>query len=319
MNKFDYVIKEAGFVSSALNLASKGIQSAKNIGQIASTFVKSNKLSNFTDLFKKYESKVQLVNHDSALSASKQFTLTNITLTKNLKTNEGNIDDNKIYAKNAIVMDDNSGFSGLIAKTINYENDIAIKSFKDLLKKYENVFDVESFIKETKKNNRFWIIISKKGDLTVDKARQEEEKAEQEVFSSTNVENFNNVFDSYHPEFLTEAKKIKNLVPFNSVEYDTYFIYKSQYPQNVGKFVITIKGQQPKQSFGNMIKMEGNCSGLAQVGNKTLYARWYFLNDFSDLEQQEKEKNEPKSISLQGKEETEKQVPINTQPTSNPT
>jgi hypothetical protein len=306
MNKFDYVIKEAGFVSSTLNLASKGIQSAKNIGQIASTFVKSNKLSNFTDLFKKYESKVQLVNHDSALSTSKQF------IVRNLETKEGNIDNQKTYSKNAIVMDDNSGFSGLIAKTINYKNDIAITSFKELLKKHQNVFDVDSFINGTKKNNRFWIIISKKGDLTVDKARQEEEKDEQEVFSASTVgESFVNVFNGYHPDFLTEGK-ITNLVPFNAVEYDTHFIYKSQYPQNIGKFVITLKGQQPKQSFGNMIKMEGNCSGLAQVGNKTLYARWYFLNDFSDLEQQEKEKDDPKSISLQGKEETEKQVPITT-------
>jgi hypothetical protein len=318
MNKFDCVIKEAGYISSALNLASKGIESAKNIGQIASTFVKSNKLSNFTDLFKKYESKVKLVNHDSALETSKQFTFFGLR-DPNIKTNEGNIDAQKTYSKNAIIMDDNSGFSGLVAKTINYENDIAIKSFKELLKNYQNVFDVESFINGTKKNNRFWIIISKKGDLTVDKARQEDEKAEQEVFAATNVENFNLVFNDYYPDFLTEAKKITNLVPFNSVEYDTYFIYKSQYPENVGKFKITLKGQQPQQSYGSMIKMEGNCSGLAQVGNKTLYARWYFLNDFSDLEQQEKDKNEPKSVSLQGKEETQKQVPMTPQTGSSPT
>lgn len=298
MNKFNNIIKEAGYISSALNLASKGIQSAENIGQIASTFVKSNKLSNFTDLFKKYESKVKLVNHDSALSSSDNLLSFNVS--------------QKTYSKNAVIMDDDSGFSGLIAKTINYKKDSIINNFKELLKnkKITDIFDIDSFINSTQKNNRFWIIISKKGDMTIDRARQEEEKAEQELFSAPE-ENFTHIFNKYYPDFLTEAKKIKNLVPFNSVEYDTWFIYTSKYPQNIGKFVITLKGQEPKKSYGEIIKMEGNCTGLAQVGNKTLYSRWYFLNDFSDLEEQEKKKDEPKSVSLQGGEESEKQVPIN--------
>jgi hypothetical protein len=313
MNKFESIIQEAGVLTKAWNKTGDTLNSLKNIGSIAAQTVKSGSLAPFIDIFKKYKSKVKFVNHDTALSSSKTF------FNSTVVTNVGDDTGQKKYAPNAVVMDDDSGFSGVVGKAVNYEKDPIINKFKQFLIDKKINFDINSFINNTKKNNRFWIIISPKGEITVDMARQEEEQAEQELFSTPVQEScqFTNIINSYHPNIILEqnkVKKIKNLVPSNVVSYDSWFIYESEFPANVGKFVITLQGQPPKNGIGKSIKLEKDLIGLIQAGNKTLYSKWYFLNDFDDLEEQDKNKEEPKASSLLSRDRVSATTPQATTP-----
>lgn len=331
MNKFDQVVNEAG----VLGKIGDAIDSAGRVMNVAKQVATNPSLQPLKDLLTSSKQKLTPVNYETAKKAGTKSTEKPEIASYSQGIKKRIIGPKFIFAKNAVVFND-SGLTGLVGRVI-VPNDNLLQIFKNKIIS-EKQYDPEAIIRTSQQNNRFWVILSPKGQLTVDNARRESQREDQQQSQQaqqssqqaqqstqqvggirgavggalTSLGNklagesyYNNIINNYHPDFLLEQteKKIENVIPFNEVAYDTFFVWSSDYPENIGKFIILPQGKNPNQKIGQYIKLEGDLKGLAQVGNKTLYANWYFCNDFERFELEKKEKDEgPKQTTLKGTE-----------------
>jgi hypothetical protein len=290
MNKFDQVINEAGIGNMITNTAA----SLGRIGNIASKAATSPSLQPIKDLFTKTKSKLEHVTVDTAkksvggvIGGLRQIG-SKIALGFRPK-----------FSINSVIIDE-MGYEGLVGKIIKY-NDPLINKFEEKIK---NVFNLKGLRESAEKSGRFWVVISPKGNATVDTVRQQNQEGQQQTTGVSgfrkglggivsNLGNklagesyFNELVNDYSPNLILEQT---NLIPSNTMDYTSHFIYESQIPANVGKFYILPSGAKPNTRIGKTFPLTNEIKGLVLVGNKTEYPFWYFLNDFEKAEYEDSE------------------------------
>jgi hypothetical protein len=295
MNEFDLVIKEtigdtlkgigsaissgAGAIGSTVGNIKSAIQPVFDIAKGAYS---SSSLKSLSTLFDAKKSELKYVTYDTATSSLKSIKEPTRVSTM------GETSTAKVFSSTTVMMDNVFGFSGLKGQIVNFEKPYSLdfKLFINQVTKYvnedadeESNIDVESFLFQTKPK-RFWVKISSKTP------------------SLAVSESFDSIVDN-ELCILNEAQK---MVPPNEVSYATWFIYDSNKPEFKQKFKITLANQRPDISLGKAFRlddMSGNPSGLIQVGQDTLYPRWYFLNDLLKYKQEDDKKNQtPTGINV---------------------
>jgi hypothetical protein len=308
MKSFDSIIQE-NILTKAWNAAGTGISSVKNIASIAKTAATNPSLKPFTDLFSKIKTKLELVNSNTALK-SVGFLRSELIPWR--------------YKTNSVIIDSEGQLSGIVGEVINYKKDQRFKNFLQYLETNKDTiqYNFKNIVKETETNNRFWVVISPKGNETVENIQQEpspEQTQPQQTQQQTQQPNppttqrtqsdFGGYGESYDQKIqkyysiLSENVIEEAKTPQNNTEYSTHFIYKTSplKQQNIGKIIILPKGQTPPKEYGETIPLKDmGAEGLVLCGNKTLYPRWYFLNDFEKMEkeQTDKDKDNPKQSNL---------------------
>jgi hypothetical protein len=332
MNKFDKVINEAG----VWNTMGDMIGSAGRIANIAKQAATSPSLNPFIDLFSKFKSKLKPVEYKTAEASSTKSE----EKVEMQDYSSGIVNKKKfIFSKNSVIFEDGQ----MVARTISSNDNLIKTNFKQFI--LDNTkYNIDTILKTMERNKSFWVIVSPKGQLTVNNTRKESEKEDQQQAQAQSQQeqpqtqtqtkqagsirtaigtavgnigkklsgestklNFDYIIEKVKSGFLLEQteKKIKNVVPFNEIDYDTFFIYNSNFSKNIGKFIITPTGKQPNPKVGQFIKTEGNFKGLALVGNQTNYAKWYFCNEFESYEQTENEKDQgPVKSDIKGIDRT---------------
>lgn len=326
MNKFDKVLNEAG----VWNKMGDMIGSAGRIANIAKQTATSPSLKPFIDLFSKFKSKLKPVEYKTAeASATKSGEKVEMQ-----DYSSGIVNKKKfIFSKNSVIFEDGQ----MVARTISSNDNLIKTNFKQFILD-KTKYNIDTILKTMERNKSFWVIVSPKGQLTVNNTRKESEKEDQQQQAQTQAQtqpkqagpirtaigtavgnigkklsgessklNFDYIIEKIKTSFLSEQaeRKIENVVPFNEIDYDTFFIYNSNFSKNIGKFLITPAGKQPNPKVGQFIKTEGNFKGLALVGNQTNYAKWYFCNEFESYEQTENEKDQgPVKSDIKGIDRT---------------
>jgi hypothetical protein len=324
MNKFDQVINEAGLLKSISNIAS-----------IAKDVATNTTLQPIKDLFPKTKSKLKHVTSQTAAESATGF-----KGGLNKITSKALIGFRPKFAINSVILDGSGEYEGMSAKILSY-NDSLIKNFQETVKK---IYNIDKLVNSAKNSGRFWVVISPKGEATVDVVRNQPDDQQQntqqqntnvskfrnvvgsmatkagnyltgEKPTPTNESYFNKIVENYNPELIIEEA---NIIPFNTRNYDSYFIYESDDPNNVGKFYILPEGKKPSPRVGKTFLIDGEFKGLALVGNKTEYPFWYFLNDFEKAEKEEKEKELQKQGISKGRYYAPYQNTNNSVPQSTP-
>jgi hypothetical protein len=295
MNEFDLVIKEsiggtlknigsaissgAGAIGSAVGSVKSAI---KPVFDVAKGAYSSPSLKSLTNLFDAKKSELKYVTYDTATKALNDLK----NPIKVSTTNETS--STNVFSPTVIIMDNIYGFSGLKGQIVNFEKpyNLDFRLFINQVRQVvnqdeneENAIDIESFIFQTKPK-RFWVKVSSTSP------------------SLTVSESFDNALN-YGYSMINEAKA---LVPPNEVGYATWFIFDSNRPDFKQKFKITLANQKPDPSLGKAFRlddMSGKPTGLIQVGQDTLYPRWYFLNDLMKYKEEDDKKNQnPTGISV---------------------
>lgn len=295
MNKFDSVVEEAigdtlrnigstissgaGAIGSAVGSVKAAVSPALDIAKGA---YKSGSLKPLMDLFDAKKNELKFVTYDTATKAIKGLKEPSRVSTF------GETSTANVFSPTTVILDNIYGFSGLKGQIVNFEKPYTLdfRLFINQVRKVvnedpneQNDIDVESFIFQTKPK-RFWVKIS---SITA---------------SMTVSESFDETVN-YGYSMINEAK---GLVPPNEVAYATWFIYESNRPEFRQKFKITLANQKPDPSLGKAFRlddMSGKPSGLIQVGQDTLYPRWYFLNDLMKYKQEEDKKDQtPTGINV---------------------
>lgn len=295
MNKFDSVIKEsigdtlkgigssissgAGAIGSAVGSIKSAVQPVFDIAKGA---YNSPSLKSLSNLFDAKKSELKYVTYDTATNSL-----------KNLKdpakvSTVGETSSANVFSPTTVIMDNVYGFSGLKGQIINFEKpyNLDFRLFMNQVRQVtnqdnneENDIDIESFVFQTKPK-RFWVKISSINP------------------SMTVSESFDDTIEHGY-SMINEAK---GLVPPNEVGYATWFIFDSNKPEFKQKFKITLANQKPDPSIGKAFRlddMSGKPTGLIQVGQDTLYPRWYFLNDLMKYKQEDDKKNQtPTGINI---------------------
>ena len=329
MKKYDSVIEETigGFLKGAWNTAGDAINAAKNIGSIATKVATDPSIKNFTDLFSKIKTKLKLVDHASALKNAgfnSGISAAGFDVRKpvNSYTGIGTSVSSKLgkvaykYTPSSFIIDSGSEVSGVVGKVINYNNDKYFQNFLKYLK--DNNINYDNIKNETKANDRFWVVISPAGSETVDAIENSPEPepttpepapttpAPVQSGQSTLYASYDQKIQNYY-SIISEGINLKSKQPQNSTQYDTWFIVKPTSAENqinVGKILIYPKGQKVPSRYGIGVNMAVMGSpGLVLCGNKTLYPKWYFLNDFEEYTNAEKSKDDkgPQQLNLKSR------------------
>jgi hypothetical protein len=296
MNNFDSIIEEAGIMSglksvgsslaSGLEAAGSAIGSVKSavtpIVDVAKKAYSSPSLKDLGNLFdeKKYE--LKYVTYDTAVKSIKDLKEpTKVSTT-------GEVSTANVFSPTVVIMDNVYGFSGLKGQVINFEKPYSL-DFRLFINQVQQVvnqdqsednnIDIDSFIFQTRPK-RFWVKVSSTNP------------------SMTVGESFDSTLN-YGYSMINEAK---GLVPPNEVGYATWFIFESDRPEFRQKFKITLANQKPDPSLGKAFRlddMSGKPTGLMQVGQDTLYPKWYFLNDLMKYKEKEDKKDQtPTGVNL---------------------
>ena len=321
MKKYDSVIEETigGIAKGIWNGAGSAINAVSNAASIAKKVATDPSIKNFTDLFSKIKSKLKLVDHASALKNA-GFNIKNTSSYSAASTSvSSKIGGNWAYkyTPSSVIIDSGSEVSGVVGKVINYNNDKYFQNFLNYLK--TNNINYENITNETKANDRFWVIISPAGSETVDAIENSPEPEPEPATPApaTPVQTSgqaNYGFESYDQKIQNYYSIISEGVipksskqPQNSTQYDTWFIVKptsAENQVNVGKILIYPKGQKVPSRYGQGINMSDmGAPGLVLCGNKTLYAKWYFLNEFEEYTNAEKSKDDkgPQQLNLKSR------------------
>lgn len=314
MKKYDQIVE--GLLKSAWNAAGTGINTISNIASVAKKVATDPSIKNFTDLFSKIKSKLTLVNHDSALlhSANTWSVIKNPGTAVSLAN-----DYTKLwkYTPNSVIIDSDGDLSGVVGEVINYKKSNLLNNFIEHIKNNPQKYNIniDNIIKETQVNNRFWVVLSPKGSNTVQNKQQSTtpapatpapatpapttpapttpapaQSAQSTIYASYDqkIQNYYSLLKEQDQDMV--AKKTQN-----AIDYDTFFVYaeKSGFNTgNIGKFIIKPSGQKPPKEYGEVENLKDmGAAGLVLCGNKTLYPKWYFLNDFEQFEKEEDDKN----------------------------
>ena len=315
MKKYDSVIEETigGFLKGAWNKAGDAINAAKNIGSIATKVATDPSIKNFTDLFSKIKSKLKLVDHASAMKNA-GFNYENLSsygaAPTSVSSKLGRVAYK--YTPSSVIIDSGSEVSGVVGKVVNYNNDKYFQNFLKYLK--DNNINYDNIKNETKANDRFWVVISPAGSETVDAIENSPEPttpapttpAPVQSGQSTLYASYDQKIQNYY-SIISEGINLKSKQPQNSTQYDTWFIVKPTSAENqinVGKILIYPKGQKVPSRYGIGVNMAAmGAPGLVLCGNKTLYPKWYFLNDFEEYTNAEKSKDDkgPQQLNLKSR------------------
>ena len=293
MSKFEKLLQEAladvvGSAASGIGKVASGIGQAVNVAAQQATG--SGSLASISggvlDYFKKFKFELKPVTNRTALkTADGKQAEHDDPETVNKMAKLGLINT---YTPSAVILSPDTGMSvnGIYGRTVNHSKDKVMAAFKNLCD--QNNINADSiFINNTNNLNRFWIQLTGQSDQYVQ-------------------------IESYILE--QEQQKIKKILPKNTRNYTTWCIFKGP---NAGLFEITegrelpkyalVKGDQRKPDLRNRqepsyaFKLEGECARLLLAGNKTLYPKWYFLNDYEySLNKKKMDLKEPEAATAQG-------------------
>jgi hypothetical protein len=296
MSKFEKLLKEAladlvGSAAAGIGKVASGVEQAVNVAAQQATGGGSlaSLASGSLDFFKKFKFELKPVTNQTALKTAdgKQIEQEDPeTIGKMAKLGLVNV-----YTSSAVILSPDQGISvnGIYGRTVNHTKDKVMAAFRSLY--ILNANAEPTFINNTNNSNRFWIQLTGASD--------------QYITSSYSPEEGDIIQEQQEPT--------KKILPKNNRAYTTWCIYKGP---NAGLFEITegsalpkyglIKGDQRVQDQRNRqepsyaFKLEGECARLLMVGNKTLYPKWYFLNDYEySLNKKKIDSKEPESASPQ--------------------
>lgn len=252
MNKFDSVIEEAlgdilGAAQGAYNF---------NIAQLPE-FVKrfKNNKDAQEKLSKKLDQKkteLKFITADTAKKALQELKSPTTTTTPETSTA-------KFFSPTAVIMEKTEQFEGLMGEIIDVDDPLMVL-FKNQLSQIvnqdqnkQNDIDIKNLISQ---NNTFWI------KLTMPK---------------TSNESFDTLVN-YQYNVINEAV-------ISQERYATWFIFETDNEAYLHKFKITKVENAPDIKLGKAFRLDdrrGKPTTLLQVGQGTLYPRWYFLNDLTE-------------------------------------
>lgn len=174
-------------------------------------------------------------------------------------TESGETSTANIFPPTAVIMEKVGNLEGLMGEIIDV-NDPLVTSFANTLTQIlnkdqnnQNNIDIKKLVSQ---NGTFWV------RLTTPKATNE---------------SFDSVIN-YQYSILNEAVD-------PNPEYATWFIFESDSSTYQNKFKITKAQYQPGIELGKAFRLDDNRNrptGVLQVGQGTLYPRWYLLNDFTE-------------------------------------
>ena len=306
MSKFENLIKEAlsdiiGSTAAGIGKVASGV--SQTVNTAAQTAMGSGSLATISggvlDYFKKFKFQLNPVTNRTALKTAdgKQAEHDDPgTVSKMAKLGLTNK-----YTPASVILSPDSGMAvnGIYGRTVNHSKDKVVAAFKNL---YVQKLNIEpNFINNTNNLNRFWIQLTGQSDQYVQgESASSEENVILEQEPNPNI-----------------PQQVKKILPKNIKVYNTWCIYKGP---NAGLFEITEGNELPKyalvegdkrrpdlrnrQEPSYAFKMEGECVRLLMGGNKTLYPKWYFLNDYEyalnkkKIDTKEPEAAEVKSPSL---------------------
>ena len=297
MSKFEKLLKEA--LSDIIGSAASGIgKVASGVSQVADVAAQqatgsgslTSLASGTLNYFKKFKFELKPVTNQTAIKTAdgKQAEHDDPeTMGKMAKLGLVNV-----YTSSAVILSPDQGISvnGIYGRTVNHTKDKVMAAFRNLY--ILNANAEPTFINNTNNSNRFWIQLTGASD--------------QYITSSYSPEEQGDVIQE-------QQTPVKKILPKNNRAYTTWCIYKGP---NAGLFEITegsalpkyglIKGDQRVQDQRNRqepsyaFKLEGECARLLMAGNKTLYPKWYFLNDYEySLNKKKIDSKEPESASPQ--------------------
>lgn len=292
MSKFENLLKEAladivGSTAAGLGKVASSVSQAVNVAAQQATGAGSLAAisGGALDYFKKFKFELKPVTNQTAIKTAdgKQAEHDDPeTASKMAKMGLINV-----YTPSAVILSPDTGMSvnGIYGRTVNHTKDKVMAAFKNL---YVATANAEpTFINNTNNLNRFWIQLTGQSDQYIQ-------------------------IESYILE--QEQQKIKKILPKNTRNYTTWCIYKGP---NAGLFEITegrelpkyalIEGdqrtpdQRNRQEPSYAFKLEGECARLLLAGNKTLYPKWYFMNDYEySLNKKKMDVKQPEAATTQG-------------------
>ena len=293
MSKFENLLKEAladivGSAAAGVGKVASGVSQAVNVAAQQATGPGSLAAisGGALDYFKKFKFELKPVTNQTAIKTAdgKQAEHDDPeTASKMAKMGLINV-----YTPSAVILSPDTGMSvnGIYGRTVNHSKDKVMAAFKNLCD--QNNINADSiFINNTNNLNRFWIQLTGQSDQYIQ-------------------------IESYILE--QEQQKIKKILPKNTRNYTTWCIYKGP---NAGLFEITegrelpkyaliegdqrIPDQRNRQEPSYAFKLEGECARLLLAGNKTLYPKWYFMNDYEySLNRKKMDTKQPEAATTQG-------------------
>lgn len=240
------------------------------------------------DFFKKFKFQLKPVTNQSAIKTADGKAIEQDK--PEIVTKMAKLGLTKTYTSAAVILspDQGIGINGVYGRTVNHNKDKAMAAFKNLFVQVTN--SQPTFINNTNSFNRFWVQLTGQSDQYVTSESNEQPYIVQEQQAPT-----------------------KKVLPKNTKAYTTWCIYKGP---NAGLFEMTEGNALPKyaliendkraqdrrnrQETSYAFKMEGECARLLMAGNKTLYPKWYFLNDYEyTLNKNKMDSNEPEAANVQ--------------------
>lgn len=252
MNKFDSVVEEAlGDIFDAarasynFNITSipdfmKRFQNNKDV---------RNQLPKDLEQ-KKFE--LKFVTSDTASKALQELKTPKSTTTATQKTSTA-----RLFPPTAVIMEKSGTFEGLMGEIVDIQQSPLLNLFNNQLNQLVNQDENKANDIDVKK------IISQAGTFWV---------------QLTTPRPSNESFDS----IINYQSQLVNEEVYPDLEYATWFIFETDNSNFLHKFKITKAGNAPDVKLGKAFRLDNNRgkpTGLLQVGQGTLYPRWYFLND----------------------------------------
>jgi hypothetical protein len=277
MSKFEKLLMEAladlvGSAASGIGKVASGVSQVVDVAtQQATTGSLASLATGTLDYFKKFKFELKPVTNQTAIKTAdgKQAEHDDPeTVSKLSKLGLFNV-----YTPSSVILSPDQGISinGIYGRTVNHTKDKVMAAFKNLYILKTNA--EPTFVTNTNNLNRFWIQLTGQSD--------------QYITASYSPEDYQNVLQEQ------QTAPPRKILPKNTKAYTTWCIYKGP---NAGLFEITEGSALPKyalvegdrrtpdarnrQEPSLAFKLEGECARLLMAGNKTLYPKWYFLNDY---------------------------------------
>jgi hypothetical protein len=252
MNKFDSVIQEAlGDIFDA----AKGAYNF-NLTRLPDFMKKfQNNKDVKTQLPKNLEQKkfeLKFVTSDMANKALQESKTPQSTSTTTKETSTA-----RIFSPTAVIMEKVGTLEGLVGEIVDIQQNPLLNLFNNQLNQIvnqdenkKNDIDVKRIISQT---GTFWVQLTD---------------------PRPNNESFDNIIN-YQSQIINEEI-------YPDLQYATWFIFETDNSTYLHKFKITKTENAPDIKLGKAFRLDNNRgkpTGLIQVGQGTLYPRWYFLND----------------------------------------
>jgi hypothetical protein len=313
MNKFDKVLNEAseGIAkgSSGLGGITNSIGNIYSVAKQAATNPSLSQLVNIASSFFSERNKIKPVERSSV---EIMFRDIRIGIKEALTL--------PVFAPDAVVLYDSSvtdknvpNNGKLIGRAVP-QNDTIVKNFLDFLQK--NNYKLPPIGNNSGK--RFWVILSPKGNTTLNTILTKWQQFSQEIkdVANTAKSKFNNLVGKTTPPQPTSKVQIPSIIPDNEEQYYTFYIVESVISNNIGKFTISRNPNYNNSTTWNssntylemidqkkggvlhkLVPVKGNnqFNMLLQAGPETAYGVWYFCKDLEKLQSKNTEEKETTS------------------------